>query len=56
MICNSLRTPFIESLDNEIAKIVRDLLVKYDVKKAPAGSAGADADVMEEEDEAAAIL
>ena len=56
-IHQALGSPFIGSLDNEITKLVRDLMVKYEPKggKAAEGGSG-EADVEEDDEEAGAML
>lgn len=39
-ICSALKTPFIQNLENEVTKIIRDLLVKYQPKKGGGGGGG----------------
>lgn len=60
-ISSALRTPFIQNLENEITKIIRDLLVKYEPKKGSGGQAsdsrtGGDGQAADEDDEAGAML
>jgi len=55
-IYNALKTPFIQNLENEITKIVRDLLVKYEPKKKNAGENHGEVAQQEEDDEAGAML
>lgn len=64
-ICSALRTPFIQNLENEVTKIIRDLLVKYQPKKGgggggsgsnDAGGSGAAATAADDEDDEAGAM
>lgn len=57
-ICSALKTPFIQNLENEITKIIRDLLVKYQPKKGSENRGGNDvgASGHDDDDEAGAML
>lgn len=55
-ICSALKTPFIQNLENEVTKIIRDLLVKYQPKKSSGGDNDAGASTYNDDDEAGAML
>lgn len=54
-VYQALSSPFIANLDNEITKIVRDLLVKYKPQKQDGIESSGDAGHIED-DEAGAVL
>ncbi|KAH9419423.1 hypothetical protein DERP_010635 [Dermatophagoides pteronyssinus] len=58
IIYQSLKSPFLSSMDNEIVKIVRDLLIKYQPKKVDNNNFSNvnDGDDNYEDDEAGAVL
>lgn len=58
-ISAALRAPFVQNLDNETTKIIRDLLIKYEPKKgasAGGGGGGGDSGNQDEDDEAGVML
>lgn len=54
-ISTALKAPFIQNLENEVTKIIRDLLIKYEPKKTSTDAKG---NMIEEDfdDEAGAML
>ena len=59
-ISSALKTPFIQNLENEVTKIIRDLLIKYEPKKsAQVSDSRSDAVVVQDDaddDESGAML